>query len=432
VEAARKFAGAHPEKFYVTILAACCALFAMAMAALCAYADGALLALEDDERLSVTVVADLLMRREFAHRALAFGRIVGQLLAGASVAVALRAAAMPAARVTAMAIAVGVVVVAVSEIVARTAGDSAGARGVARCAKWIHGVERLFAPVVYFGVRLDAALLRVLPMHVPDADEREEHLEQFREVVAAEAEAAPDSPASVLLHGVFSLGDTDVQAIMVPRVDIVGIERETSWSEVVDKVRSARHARLPVYDGTIDEIVGVLYAKDLLPSIVDDRDPDGGWMSLVRPPVYIPANKSVDEQLREFRSTHRHIAIVVDEFGGTAGLVTMEDALELIVGEIRDEHDIEEPDVEQEGEDRWWVAAGLSLDELSEIVGADFHREDVQTVGGLVTEILGRVPRNGERLTVGEFRVVVERVVRRRVERVYFERMVHAAGESDS
>ena len=161
-------------------------------------------------------------------------------------------------------------------------------------------------------------------------------------------------------------------------------------------------------------------------------EPEGGWTALVRPPVFIPGTKSVDEQLREFRSTHRHIAIVVDEYGGTAGLVTMEDALELIVGEIRDEHDIEEPDVEQEGEDRWWVAAGVSLDELSEIVGADFHREDVQTVGGLVTELLGRVPRNGERMTVGEFRVVVERVVRRRVERVYFERVVPATGGGES
>jgi CBS domain containing-hemolysin-like protein len=416
----------------MTLLAVCCALLAMSLAALCAYADGALLALEDDEPPSSPRVADLLARREAVHRALAFGRIVGQLLAGAAVAVALRAAAVPASELTAVAVAIGIVVIAVTEIVARTAGDSAGVNGVARCVEWMHGIERIFAPVVFFGSRFDAALLRLLPIRVPDAEEREEHLEQFREVVAAEAEAEPDSPASVLLHGVFSLGDTVVQAIMVPRVDIVGIERETSWSEVVDKVRSARHARLPVYDGTIDEIVGVLYAKDLLPSIVDDVEPEGGWTALVRPPVFIPGTKSVDEQLREFRSTHRHIAIVVDEYGGTAGLVTMEDALELIVGEIRDEHDIEEPDVEQEGEDRWWVAAGVSLDELSEIVGADFHREDVQTVGGLVTELLGRVPRNGERMTVGEFRVVVERVVRRRVERVYFERVVPVTGGGES
>ena len=411
------------------VLAVCCALLAMALAALCAYADGALLALEDDEPPSSVLVAELLARRELVHRALAFGRIVGQLLAGGAVAVALRMAGLPADDVTIVVFSAGILVVAVAEIVARTAGDLAGASGVTRCAGWIHGIEQLLAPVVFFGARLDAALLAWLPIREPDAHAREEHLEQFREVVAAEAEAEPDSPASVLLHGVFSLGETTVQAIMVPRVDIVGIERGTPWSEVVDKIRSARHARLPVYDGSIDEIVGVLYAKDLLPSIVDDREPAGGWTTLVRPPAFVPETKSVDEQLREFRVTHRHIAIVVDEYGGTAGLVTLEDALELIVGEIRDEHDVEEPEVEQEGTDRWWVAAGVSLDELSEIVGADFHHEDVQTVGGLVTELLGRVPRNGERLTVGAFRVVVERVVRRRVERVYFERMWGAPGD---
>ena len=411
------------------MLAVCCALLAMALAALCAYADGALLALEDDEPPSSVLVADMLARRELVHRALAFGRIVGQLLAGGAVAVALRLAELPVDDVTIVVFSAGILVVAVAEIVARTAGDLAGASGVTRCAGWIHGIEQLLAPVVFFGARLDAALLAWLPIREPDAHAREEHLEQFREVVAAEAEAEPDSPASVLLHGVFSLGETTVQAIMVPRVDIVGIERGTPWSEVVDKIRSARHARLPVYDGSIDEIVGVLYAKDLLPSIVDDREPAGGWTTLVRPPAFVPETKSVDEQLREFRVTHRHIAIVVDEYGGTAGLVTLEDALELIVGEIRDEHDVEEPEVEQEGTDRWWVAAGVSLDELSEIVGADFHHEDVQTVGGLVTELLGRVPRNGERLTVGAFRVVVERVVRRRVERVYFERMWGAPGD---
>jgi putative hemolysin len=416
----------------MTIVAVCCALLAMALAALCAYADGAVLALEDDEPPSTPAVADILERRELVHRALAFGRIVGQLLAGGAVAAALRGAEVPSAQLGLVAVTIGVLAVATAEIVARTAGDTAGARGVARLASWIHGMERVFAPVVFFGARLDAALLRLLPIRAPDAEQREEHLEQFREVVAAEAEAEPDSPASVLLHGVFSLGDTAVQAIMVPRVDIVGIERETPWSEVVDKVRSARHARLPVYDGTIDEIVGVLYAKDLLPSIVDDDEPAGGWNTLVRPPVFIPVTKSVDEQLREFRFTHRHIAIVVDEYGGTAGLVTMEDALELIVGEIRDEHDQEEPEIEREGDDKWWVAAGVSLEELSDVMGADFRREDVHTVGGLVIELLGRIPRNGERMTVGDFRVVVERVVKRRVERVYFERMVAASAEGEA
>jgi CBS domain containing-hemolysin-like protein len=210
---------------------------------------------------------------------------------------------------------------------------------------------------------------------------------------------------------------------MVPRVDIVGIDRGTAWSEVIDRVRSARHARLVVFDGTLDEVVGVLYAKDLLPPVIADAEPAAGWLSLVRPATFIPAAKHVDRQLREFKASHRHIAIVVDEYGGTAGLVTLEDALELIVGEIRDENDVEEPDVEREDDDKFWVSARVTLDELSELTGQDFTHEDVQTVGGLVYELVGSVPRAGASLTVGNFKIVVERVVRRRVERVYLERL---------
>jgi len=127
--------------------------------------------------------------------------------------------------------------------------------------------------------------------------------------------------------------------------------------------------------------------------------------------------------LREFKVSHRHIAIVVDEYGGTAGIVTLEDALELIVGEIRDEHDVEEPDIEREDDDKFWVSARVSLEDLSELTGQDFTREDVQTVGGLVYELVGSVPRAGESLTVGNFKLVVERVIRRRVERIYLERL---------
>ena len=122
------------------------------------------------------------------------------------------------------------------------------------------------------------------------------------------------------------------------------------------------------------------------------------------------------------------MAIVVDEYGGTAGLVTLEDALELIVGEIRDEHDEEEPDIVRESDDRFWLSARVSLSEISDLTGQEFARDDVQTVGGLVYELFGRVPRNGETLEIGRYRLIVERVRRRRVERVYLERVRERAG----
>jgi putative hemolysin len=405
----------------MTIIAALLALISAAKAGLCAFADGALLSIDEDAPPAHGAIGALVTRRERAHRALTFGRIVAQLLAGVFTAAALASSDLPAVDVAPLVLAAGFVIVVVSESVARAAGDSHGVNALESVAWFIRVTEWLMRPVVAFGTWCDALLMRLLPPAPQDEDEREATLEQFREVVEAEADVTRDE--AVLLRGVFSLGHTEVQEIMVPRVDIVGIDRETTWSEVVDRVRSARHARLVVFDGTLDEVAGILYAKDLLPAVIADAEPDAGWASLVRPATFIPAAKSVDRQLREFKMSHRHIAIVVDEYGGTAGLVTLEDALELIVGEIRDENDIEEPDIEREDDHKFWVSARVSLEDLSELTGQDFTRDDVQTIGGLVYELVGSVPRNGEALVVGNFKVVVERVVRRRVERVYLERL---------
>jgi putative hemolysin len=221
-----------------------------------------------------------------------------------------------------------------------------------------------------------------------------------------------------------------VEEIMVPRVDVVGIDRTSPWSEVLDRIRSSEHARFPVYDDTLDNIIGILYAKDLLRTAVAHAEPDD-WSTLIRPASFIPATKTIDQQLRDFRAQRTHIAIVIDEYGGTAGLVTIEDVLEEIVGEIRDEHDVEEPPIEQEGEGHFWVSGRLSLADLSEALAYDFQREDLTTVGGLLYDTFGRVPRAGEALQIGPFKVVVERVRRRRIERVYFERLAAITPEDD-
>ncbi|HEX4932016.1 MAG TPA: transporter associated domain-containing protein, partial [Gemmatimonadaceae bacterium] len=183
---------------------------------------------------------------------------------------------------------------------------------------------------------------------------------------------------------------------------------------------------IPVYRESIDDVIGILFAKDLLPAIVADEVPDD-WTTLVRPPVFIPGAKKADAQLRDFQASGTHIAIVADEFGGTAGLITIEDVLEEIVGDIRDEYDVEEAPIERDGDDRFWISARLTLDEVSEVLGVDLRHEQVSTLGGLVYEVLGRVPRAGEQLALPGFRVVVERVVRRRVQRVYLERHVPEA-----
>jgi CBS domain containing-hemolysin-like protein len=285
-------------------------------------------------------------------------------------------------------------------------------------------VDRLFLPVTLIGGAFERALARALPPVEDAVAHREESAEQFREVVAAEADVT--AAEEELLYGVFSLGETQVQEIMVPRVDVVGIEKSTPWSEVLDRVSSSEHARFPVFEDTLDNVIGILYAKDLLPSVIAGREPHDDWSTLMRPATFIPGTKTIDQQLRDFKSQRTHIALVMDEYGGTAGLVTFEDVLEEIVGDIRDEYDEDEQDVRQEGHDRFWVSGRVSLADLSELVGVDLQREDLTTVAGLVYDAFGRVPRAGESRVVNGFRIVVERVRWRRIERVYLERV--AAG----
>ena len=226
-----------------------------------------------------------------------------------------------------------------------------------------------------------------------------------------------------LLLGVFSLGETTVAEIMTPRLDVVALNHRATWREVVDLVRRSEHARIPVVTDTLDHVVGCLNAKDLVPAVAGVASVPDRWQALIRPVQFVPESKSLTMQLRDFQRGASHIAVVVDEFGGTSGVVTLEDILEEVVGEIHDEYDVDEqPDIVREGADKFWVDGKITLDELSALLQTDIEKPEVGTVGGLVYAELGRVPDPGDEFRLGEFRVVVERVTRRRVRRVYFER----------
>jgi CBS domain containing-hemolysin-like protein len=227
-----------------------------------------------------------------------------------------------------------------------------------------------------------------------------------------------------MLLGVFTLADTQVDEVMTPRLDMAAVDLAAATEEVVDAFRQSEHSRLPVYDGTADNLVGVLFAKDLVPVAmgVGDREANARWHDLVRPAAFVPETKTLDSQLRDFQRGPGHLAIVVDEFGGTSGLITLEDILEEIVGEIHDEHDVGEPPAIHRDGDRYWVDGRVTLDDLSEALGRSFEHAEVSTVGGLVYSVLGRVPRAGDELTLDGYQVVVERVDRRRVTRVLFQR----------
>lgn len=406
------------------------------LAAFAAVADGALLAdhgapvvPERNGIVPLPTVSRPVIARERAHRALSFARVLGHGLAGSALALALGLAERTEWQAVSILVLTALVTVALAESTARAIGDTLGDQASAKLSGFTAVLEIIFAPVVRLGEWFDRLFAEAVSDAEATIERREEAAAQFREVISTEADVSRDERD--LLLGVFDFGETTAEEVMVPRVDMVGIERTSPWSEVLDRVRSAQHSRVPVFEETIDEIVGILYAKDLLASVIADDEPEAGWQSLMRLPSFVPPSKRIADLLREFRASGRHIVIVADEYGGTAGLVTIEDVLEELVGEIRDEYDDEERQVVFEGDDRLWVSGRLTLDDLSDALDYDFRRDDVTTVGGLVLETVGRVPRAGESLQIGPFRVIVERVVRRKIERVYLERLPSTdAGEA--
>jgi putative hemolysin len=226
-----------------------------------------------------------------------------------------------------------------------------------------------------------------------------------------------------MLLGVFSLAGTTVAEVMTPRIDIVAVDSSGTREEVIATLRRSEHARLLVYDAHPDAVAGVIYAKDILAGTGDGAP----WTAAIRPASYVPEGKTLDRQLRDFQRGPSHLAVVVDEFGGTAGLVTLEDILEQIVGEIQDEYDTDEvAPIQVVGPDQLRVEGGVALSELEGVLGHSFAREDVSTVGGLVLAEFGRVPRSGERMDIQGYRLTVEQVVRRRVRRVGVERIAEA------
>jgi len=204
----------------------------------------------------------------------------------------------------------------------------------------------------------------------------------------------------------------------------VSVDVADSREEVVSTLSRAEHARLPVFEGQPDAVAGVVYAKDMLAHL-DDADEDAvRWTTLIRPVPFVPEGKTLDRQLRDFQRGPSHLAVVVDEFGGTAGLITLEDILEQVVGEIHDEYDVDEVEpVVTVDADTFRVLGGVALTELEALFHQDLGREDVSTVGGLVLAQLGRVPRAGDEIRVGEVELRVEQVSRRRVRRVLARRI---------
>jgi putative hemolysin len=204
-----------------------------------------------------------------------------------------------------------------------------------------------------------------------------------------------------MIEGIFSFGDTLVREVMIPRVDIVALDETASLEEALELVIAHGHSRVPVYRDTIDQIIGILYAKDMLPWLRAGQR-DKSFADLLRPPHFVPETMKVDALLKDLQARKVHLAIVVDEYGGTAGLATIEDLLEEIVGEIQDEYDVEEPSLLFAGEGELIADARVLLDDLNDVTGLHIESDESDRIGGLVYERLGRVPKVGDEVQLAD------------------------------
>lgn len=234
-----------------------------------------------------------------------------------------------------------------------------------------------------------------------------------------------------LIESVIEFGDTVVREVMVPRTDMVTVERASTIDDVLEKASVVGFSRVPVVGESIDDVIGLAYVKDMIRAELDGLAANP-IESVIRPAPFVPETKKVDELLREMQRETFHMAIAVDEYGGIAGLVTLEDVIEELVGEIVDEYDVEEPLVERLVDGSLRVDARILIDEVNDLGGLELPAGDWDTVGGLVFDTFGRVPVVGETCDVDKHHLKVERVQGRRITRVRVSRSVVAVGPAES
>jgi magnesium and cobalt transporter len=242
-----------------------------------------------------------------------------------------------------------------------------------------------------------------------------------------QAESVFDPEEQTMLQGVLEVAETQVREVMIPRSQMVVIERNQSLEEMLRVIVKSGHSRFPVTGADRDEVLGILLAKDLLRYFANEARGELRIEDYLRPASVIPESKRLNALLKEFRDSHNHMAIVVDEYGGVSGLLTIEDVLEEIVGEIDDEHDPEEVEFIQAGPERdgrptWLVRALTRIEDFNEFFHCELSDDDYDTAGGLVMHELGRLPRRGEQLHFGGFEFRVTKADRRRIDTLQVQR----------
>jgi CBS domain containing-hemolysin-like protein len=245
-----------------------------------------------------------------------------------------------------------------------------------------------------------------------EADVTESELLAFADVAALDE--AIESDERVLIHSIIEFGDTIVREVMVPRPDVVAVEDSLETGAVLERAIEAGFSRIPVFNQSLDDVVGIAFTKDLIRAARSGKE-HSPVIAVCRPANYVPETKRVAPLMREMQAGQFHLAVVIDEYGGTAGVVTLEDLIEELVGEIVDEFDVDEPLIVPLGGGQFRVSSKMAVDEVNEILGAELPTGDWDTIGGLVLAVSGHVPLEGESIEVDGHLLVAEKLQGRRI-----------------
>ena len=305
--------------------------------------------------------------------------------------------------------------------IARPLGDMYATKIVYFCFPLFRVLACFAFPLSWIGRFLEVVIQRLAGIQKTEQNEEEDLEDDIRSIVAeGHRDGFIEDDVRVMFDRIMQLDDEHVSAIMTPRTEIQSLSRDANWQEMLDFVNETQLSRIPVFGEDRDDIVGILFSKDLLLHLGPTGDPAPNWTDYLHPPVFVPETKQINILLREFLESQNHFAIVLDEYGGVSGLVTLEDILEEIVGEIADETDDAPPEEIHIAEDGSAEVLGrVHIDEINSRLGTELSTEgDFETIGGFILTQLGRVPATGEELDVNGVRLVVEEATARRIEKV--------------
>jgi CBS domain containing-hemolysin-like protein len=328
----------------------------------------------------------------------------------------------PAGAAAATAALLAVVLAAGAELLVRRLVDGAAERALERLTPLYRAARPVLAPAA----ALLAPLVRPRRPEPEEEDEEEaseEEIEAFIDLGTREGILEPGE--GDMVWGIVDLAETEVRSVMTPRIDVAGAPAGETLDALADRFLESGHSRLPLYEGSIDRIVGVLHIRDLLRALRSASPPPA--RELAKPPLVVPETKKLAELLREMQAGREQLAIVVDEYGGTSGLVTIEDLVEEIVGDIADEHEEVEPGPEALPGGGWRLDGGAPIEVLDELFGIDLEEEPYETVAGLVLSVVGSLPEPGQAAVAHGLRLEVERVENRRIQSVRVERVAEPA-----